>query len=375
MLISKKQKEVPGDLEVPERNKNGDGFKTHNLKTKEEHMKLIVPMAGMGKRLRPHTLTMPKPLLPIAGKPIVQRLVEDIMKVCKESIEEIAFVIGNFGEKVENQLKEIAADIGAKGSIYYQKEALGTAHAILCAKDALDGKTIVAFADTLFQADFSLNENQDGIIWVKQIDDPSAFGVVMLNEANIITDFVEKPETYVSDLAIIGIYYFKNGGYLRKELEYVIDNDIRDKGEYQLTTALENMKNKGTLFSAAPVSDWLDCGNKDATVSTNKRILELGQENGLTPRLSDYKTGKIIEPCYIGKNVKLENSVIGPFVSIGNNTIIENSKIENSIILADSLIKSANLNNSMIGNHVVYSGNGKENRGNSVSIGDYSSLV
>jgi len=338
-------------------------------------MKLIIPMAGMGKRLRPHTLTIPKPLLPIAGKPIVQRLVEDIMKVCEESVEEIAFVIGNFGEKVESQLKKIAVDIGAKGSIYYQKEALGTAHAILCAKDTLDGKTIVAFADTLFQADFSLNENQDGIIWVKQIDDPSAFGVVKVNEDNIITDFVEKPETYVSDLAIIGIYYFKNGEYLKKELEYVIDNDIRDKGEYQLTTALENMKDKGTLFSAASVSDWLDCGNKDATVSTNKRILELGQENGSVSRSSDYKTGTIVEPCYIGKNVKLENSVIGPFVSVGDNTIIENSKIENSIILDSSLIKSANLNNSMIGNHVVYSGNGKENKGNSVSIGDYSSLI
>jgi len=337
-------------------------------------MKLIVPMAGMGKRLRPHTLTIPKPLLPIAGKPIVQRLVEDIMKVCDEKIDEIAFVIGDFGEKVELQLKKIATDIGAKGTICYQKEALGTAHAILCAKDSLDGKTIVAFADTLFQAGFTLNESQDGIIWVKQIDDPSAFGVVNLNEDNIITDFVEKPETFVSDLAIIGIYYFKNGSYLREELEYVINNDIKDKGEYQLTTALENMKDKGTLFSAAPVSDWLDCGNKDATVSTNKRILELGQENGIAPQSNNYKTGTIIDPCYIGQNVKIENSTIGPYVSIGENTIIKNSKIENSIILNNSLIKSANLNNSMIGNYVVYSGNGKENSNNNVSIGDYSSL-
>ncbi|HIA36833.1 MAG TPA: nucleotidyltransferase [Flavobacteriales bacterium] len=338
-------------------------------------MKLIVPMAGMGKRLRPHTLTMPKPLLPIAGRPIVQRLVEDIIKVCEEPVEEIAFVIGNFGEKVEAQLKEIATAIGAKGSIYYQDEALGTAHAILCAKEALDGKTIVAFADTLFQADFSLNESQDGIIWVKKIDDPSAFGVVKLNDQNIITDFVEKPETFVSDLAIIGIYYFKDGAFLRKELEYVIDNDIRDKGEYQLTTALENMKDKGTLFSAAPVSDWLDCGNKDATVSTNKRILEIGKENGLISHAAEYQPGTIIEPCYIGKNVTIENSSIGPFVSIGDNTTIKNARVENSIILANSLIESANINNSMIGNHVVYSGNGKENRENSVSIGDYSSLI
>ena len=168
-------------------------------------------MAGMGKRLRPHTLTIPKPLLPIAGKTIVQRLVEDIAQVSDESIEEIAFVIGNFGDEVESQLKKIAADIGATPKIYYQDKALGTAHAILCAKNSLVGKTIVAFADTLFQADFSLDEKQDGIIWVKKIEDPSAFGVVKLNDDNIITDFVEKPEVFVSDSYIIGIYYFKDG--------------------------------------------------------------------------------------------------------------------------------------------------------------------
>ena len=328
-------------------------------------------MAGMGKRLRPHTLTIPKPLLPIAGKPIVQRLVEDIAEISEETIDEIAFVIGNFGEDVETQLKGIAANIGARPKIYYQKEALGTAHAILCAGDSLKGKTIVAFADTLFQADFSLDEDQDGIIWVKQIEDPSAFGVVKLNADNIITDFVEKPEEFVSDLAIIGIYYFNDGDYLRRELEYVIDNDLKDKGEYQLTTALENMKQKGTQFTAAPVSDWLDCGNKDATVSTNQRILEIAQEKG---NAVDHESGAIIEPCYIGKNVKFSNSTIGPFVSIGDNTVIKDSRIENSIIQANSKIQSAHLANSMIGNFVEFSGSGKENGQTSVSIGDYSTI-
>jgi len=328
-------------------------------------------MAGMGKRLRPHTLTIPKPLLPIAGKTIVQRLVEDIAQVSDESIEEIAFVIGNFGDEVESQLKKIAADIGATPKIYYQDKALGTAHAILCAKNSLVGKTIVAFADTLFQADFSLDEKQDGIIWVKKIEDPSAFGVVKLNDDNIITDFVEKPEVFVSDLAIIGIYYFKDGNYLKEELEYVIDNDIKDKGEYQLTTALENMKQKGTRFTAAPVTDWLDCGNKDATVLANQRILEITHEKNKSEICG---TGEIIEPCYIGNNVKFSNSVIGPFVSIGDNTVIEDSRINNSIIQANSKIQSAHLTNSMIGNYVEYMGNGKENGESSVSIGDYSTI-
>ena len=212
-------------------------------------MKIIVPMAGMGKRMRPHTLKVPKPLIPVAGKPIVQRLVEDIAGVCEEKIEEIAFIIGpSFGKEVENMLVNVAEGLGAKGTICYQEEALGTAHAILCAEEALDGKTIIAFADTLFRADFKLDGDADGIIWVQKIDDPSAFGVIKLDENNVITDFVEKPEEFVSDLAIIGIYYVKDGGALKEELNYLIENDIKDKGEYQLTNALEALKQKGTKF-------------------------------------------------------------------------------------------------------------------------------
>ena len=187
-------------------------------------------MAGRGSRLRPHTLTIPKPLIPIAGKPIVQRLVEDISNVCKEKVDEIAFIIGDFGKEVETNLISIAESLGAKGSIYFQEEALGTAHAILCAKESLKGNIVVAFADTLFKADFKLDNSSDGIIWVKQIENPSAFGVVKLNSADEIIDFVEKPDTYVSNLAIIGIYYFKSGEQLCNELEYLIDNDIKEKG-------------------------------------------------------------------------------------------------------------------------------------------------
>src|SRR6478609_818944 len=240
-------------------------------------MKIIIPMAGLGKRMRPHTLTTPKPLIPIAGKSIVQRLVEDIAKASPEKVEEIAFIIGRFGKEAENTLRKIATDLGAKVSIWYQDEALGTAHAILCAKEALDGKVVVAFADTLFRADFKLDEKSEGVIWVQKVEDPKPFGVVKVNEKNVITDFVEKPETFVSDLAIIGIYYFKDGENLRKELQYLLDNNIRDKGEYQLTNALENMKNKGLQFTPGKVIEWLDCGNKDSTVYTNQRVLEFNK--------------------------------------------------------------------------------------------------
>ncbi|MBY0433201.1 MAG: nucleotidyltransferase family protein, partial [Cyclobacteriaceae bacterium] len=203
-------------------------------------MNIIIPMAGLGKRLRPHTLTTAKPLLPIAGKPIVHRLVEDIAKVCPEKIENIGFIIHpSFGKQVEDDLKAVAKAVGGQGKIYYQEQALGISHAVLFAKEIITGKVIVAFADTLFRADFKLDVNQDGIIWVQKVKDPSQFGVVKLDASGTITALVEKPAEFVSDLAIIGIYYFRDGEFLRKEMQYLLDNDIKEKGEYQFTTALE----------------------------------------------------------------------------------------------------------------------------------------
>ena len=324
-------------------------------------------MAGMGKRMRPHTLTTPKPLLPIAGKSIVQRLVEDIANACTEKVDEIVFIVGHFGKETEDHLKKIASDLGAIGSIYYQEEALGTAHAILCAKETLTGKVVIAFADTLFKADFKMDDSQDGIIWVQKIEDPKAFGVVKVNDKNVITDFVEKPEHFVSDLAIIGIYYIKDGANLRKELQYLIDNDIKDKGEYQLTSALENMKNKGVKFTPGKVEEWLDCGNKDSTVFTNQRILEFNKGKNLISKTHTSINSVIIEPCYIGENVQLINSVVGPYVSIGNNSVIEDSVIKNSIVQTHAKISFANIHNSMFGNYVDFKSSNSE-----LSMGDYS---
>ena len=331
-------------------------------------MKIIVPMAGRGSRLRPHTLTVPKPLLPVAGKPIVQRLVEDIAKVSDENIDEIAFIIGDFGTETEEQLKEIAKSLGAKGSVYHQDEALGTAHAILCAKDSLEGNVVVAFADTLFRADFKLDKENDGIIWVNQIDNPSAFGVVKLDEEGTITDFVEKPKEFVSDLAIIGIYYFKSGEKLRNELQYLIDNDIRENGEYQITNALENMKQKGAKFKTGQVTAWMDCGNKNVTVETNQRVLAFEGKNIIEGNYTN-ENSVIIEPCFIGENVVLKNTIIGPHVSVGNNTTIENSVIENSIIQNETFICNGNFKNSMIGNKVNFQGKAQD-----LSIGDYTEM-
>ncbi|GAB4137591.1 MAG: sugar phosphate nucleotidyltransferase [Bacteroidia bacterium] len=334
-------------------------------------MKIIIPMAGMGKRMRPHTLTVPKPLIPVAGKPIVQRLVEDIAKVCNEPLEEIAFIIGpSFGKAVEDMLVGVAGKLGAKGSIWYQEEALGTAHAIMCAAPVLDGKVVVAFADTLFKADFKMDTSQEGIIWVQKIDDPRAFGVVKVDQHGHITDFVEKPQTFVSDLAIIGIYYFKDGAYLRHELQYLLDNNIRENGEFQLTNALENMKAKGTKFAPGKVTEWLDCGNKDATVYTNQRVLEF-KKGEAELKSSTFKSVNsiIIEPCYIGENVVITDSVVGPHVSLGNNTVVENSVIKNSIVQEHATIRNTVVSNSMIGNHAALEGSAAD-----LSVGDYNTI-
>lgn len=332
-------------------------------------MKVIVPMAGMGKRMRPHTLTIPKPLLPIAGKPIVQRLVEEIAKVSKDQIEEIAFIIGDFGAEVEETLKNIAADLGAKARICYQTEALGTAHAIYCAKESLEGKVVVAFADTLFKADFELDEDIDGSIWVKKIEDPSAFGVVKLNNDGVITDFVEKPKEFVSDLAIIGIYYFKEGEVLRDEIQHIIDNKIIAGGEYQLTTALENMKAKGKIFKPGEVGEWMDCGNKDNTVFTNQRTLEYLKDEKLIADSAQVINSVVIPPCYIGDNVKIENAVVGPHLSVGADSVITNSVVKNSIIQTNTKLTGTNIENSMIGSFVEIN-----EKGSDMSIGDYTTI-
>lgn len=255
-------------------------------------MNIIIPMAGLGKRMRPHTLTIPKPLLPIAGKPIVHRLVEDIAKVCNDSIDTIGFIIHpSFGKDVEENLKAIAAEVGATGKIYYQTEALGISHALLFARELFTGKVIVAFADTLFKADFAMDTSQDGIIWVQRVADPSQFGVVKLNQNNEITAFVEKPAAFISDLAIIGIYFFSDGKNLADEMQYLIDNDIREKGEFQFTTALENMNKKGAVFLPVEVTEWLDCGNKDATVNTNQRYLEFIRDEQLVSPKAKLEVG------------------------------------------------------------------------------------
>ena len=329
-------------------------------------------MAGRGSRLRPHTLTVPKPLIPVAGKPIVHRLVEDIAGVLNQDIEEVAFVIHeSFGKKVEEDLIAIAEKLGAKGTIYYQNEALGTGHAIMCAKDSLSGPAVIAYADTLIRADFDLDKTADSVIWVKQVDEPEAFGVINLNDNNEIIELVEKPKEFVSDLAVIGIYYFKDISVLKDELQLVIDNNIIHGGEYQINDGIKQMMAKGMKFVPGKVDEWMDCGNKNVTVETNSRMLGFLHNDGENLVDKDIKSenSTIIPPCFIDKDVILINATVGPNVSLGKGCHVTNATIKNSLVQNHSHIKNANLDNAMIGSHASFDGNFT-----SISIGDYSVL-
>ena len=329
-------------------------------------------MAGRGSRLRPHTLTIPKPLIPVAGKPIVHRLVEDIAGVLNQKIDEVAFIIHeSFGKKVEDDLIAIAQKLGAKGTIYYQNEALGTGHAIMCAKDSLSGPAVIAYADTLIRADFDLDTSADSVIWVKQVDQPEAFGVVNLNANGEIIELVEKPKEFVSDLAVIGIYFFKDVAVLKNELQSVLDNNIIHGGEYQINDGIKQMMAKGMKFVPGKVDEWMDCGNKDVTVETNTRMLGFLHNDGenLVAKNVKLENATIIPPCFIDEDVILMNATVGPNVSLGKGCHVIDSIIKNSLIQTHSHIKNANLDNAMIGNHASFDGNFT-----SISIGDYSVL-
>ena len=337
-------------------------------------MKIIVPMAGRGSRLRPHTLTVPKPLIPVAGEPIVHRLVKDIAKVLNQPIDEVAFILGDpafFGQDIVESLERLAESLGAKASIYRQDQPLGTGHAIMSAKESLSGPAVVAYADTLIKADFKLDEKADAVIWTKKVANPEAYGVVNLNENEEIIELVEKPQEFVSDQAVIGIYYFKDIEVLKGKLQEVLEENLMHGGEYQINDGIKKMMAEGKIFKTGTVDEWMDCGNKNVTVETNGKMLNFLKSDG-EKTVSDsvkLENSEIIEPCYIGENVVLKNSTIGPNVSIGDDCVVENSEIKNSLIQTNSSIKNATLDNSMIGNHAKYDGNYTQ-----ISIGDYSVL-
>ena len=337
-------------------------------------MKIVVPMAGRGSRLRPHSLTTPKPLIAVAGEPIVNQLVLEIAKVVEEPITDIGFILGDaafFGDKIVASLKELARSLGAKPHIFRQDQPLGTGHAIMCAKAILKGPTVVAYADTLIRAKLTLDPQADAVIWVKKVAAPESFGVVALDDKKRITSLIEKPKEFVSDLAVIGIYYFKEIEQLKAALEKVVAQELKAGEEYQINHGILAMIKAGAVFKAGTVEQWMDCGNPAVTLQTNSQILAIKKKEGQTliHPSAKLENSEIVEPCFIGENVRIKNSRIGPGVSIGEGTTIENCQLKNCLIQKHSMLENLTLDKGMIGNYVRYKGNPTF-----VSIGDYSEL-
>ena len=332
-------------------------------------MNVIIPMAGMGTRLRPLTLATPKPLIKLAGKTIIYRITEYIYHLgLKSELKTIGFILSEESPIIEKYLnEELATKFSFQVLFFYQRRPLGTAHAIYSAKKILKGKVLVLFSDTLFflnkKIDF-LSKNNSGTILVKEVSNPSQYGVVTIDKDEVVTSFIEKPDNPKSNLAIIGVYAFKDGQDLLAEIESLIKSGHKEKNEYQLTTVLKKLTKQGHQFKAIRVNDWLDCGNPKQLIMTNTYLLKNNRYD--KKHMEKHKT-QIIPPVYIGKNVIIKKSKIGPNVSIEDDVIIEGSIIKNTIIQKKTTIIGGNFSGSLIGEYVYYKQNYKN-----VNIGDYS---
>jgi glucose-1-phosphate thymidylyltransferase len=309
-------------------------------------IKAIFPVAGVGTRLRPHTLTQPKVLLPVAGKPMLQHIIDELIPF---DIDEYLYIVGHLAGRIEEFITETYR---VKSQFIRQNERLGLGHAIYLAREFVDPEDalLIILGDTLFELDLNALLGSDrSLIGVKEIDDPSRFGVVQL-EAGTVKRFIEKPEKPVSNLAIVGIYYVQEARTLMNGLAYIIEHGLKTKGEYQLTDALQHMIDEGHSFGTIPVEGWFDCGKPETLLSTNRHFLEKHFSDA-----EPHKTG-ITPPCCIGESVTLRNATIGPFVSMGNDCSVQDSVISNSIILDNVSISDARIKNSIIGSNTSVKG-------------------
>ncbi len=325
-------------------------------------MKIILPVAGKGTRLRPHTYTRAKSLVTVAGKTVLEHILDNLLELNYEK--EFIFITDENGEQIKNFVKEKYPDL--KTHFTVQKERLGPAHAVWLAKDFINEEDdiLIVFNDTMFITDLNriIEETKelDGLIFSKEVDDPRRFGVNVVKDG-IIVDMVEKPDKFVSNLAQVGLYYIKNGKKLMDAIEYTIKKNIKTKGEFYLPSAFLYMIKNGAKFGAPKIDYWLDCGTKEALLNTNRFLLK---KHDNSSEISS-KNSLIIPPNFIDPSAIIENSIIGPFVSIGKGVKIKNSIIKSSIINNFAEIDTINISNSIIGENAFVKGNEK-----SINIGD-----
>jgi len=322
-------------------------------------MRAIIPVAGFGTRLKPHTLTHPKVLLNVGGKPIISHIVK---KLLEENITEATFIVGYLGEKIQDYITESFPKL--KADYVEQKELLGLGHAIYQAASTFnDEEIIIILGDTVFDVDLSqITKLETSALGVKEVEDPRRFGVAEL-ENGFISKLIEKPQNPTTNLALVGLYYIKNSALLTQSLEELFVNNIRTKDEYQLTDALQIMIEKGEKISTFPVEGWYDCGKPETLLSTNQFILSQNGKN------EDIDSVVINEPVFISPTAKIKNSVIGPYVSIGDNCSVVESVIKNSIINKNSQVKRMVLTDSIIGADAKVAGSRhKMNVGDSLEL-------
>ena len=302
-------------------------------------MKIVLPVAGNGLRLRPYTENVPKCLLPVAGKTILDWIVEDSLSLKPT---ETIFITGYKAEAVDNFLTKRPA--WGKTRTVVQSNPQGLGEAISLALPFVDDNEplLIILGDTLFEADLSILKNVDeNILYTFKVEDPRRFGVAVTDGSGRITRLVEKPQEFVSDEAIVGIYYIKDTKVLKQCLKFLMDNNIRTKNEFQLTDALEMMLEKGCKFRTAPVQKWLDCGLAETLLETNAHVLKR-IDNSASVNLPGVK---VIAPCYIGKGAKITNSTIGPNVSVGDGCVVENSTISNAVLWDNVKVSGQTLDN------------------------------
>ncbi len=324
-------------------------------------MKVVIPAAGKGTRLRPHTFSRPKPLIRFAGKSILEHIVSNLNGL---DISEYVFIVGYLKEQFVDYFNGNID--GIKLSFVEQKEQNGLAEAVYIVKDLFpkDEDILIVLSDTLFEAKFDkiLKENES-FVCVHEVDNPSRFGIVY-TDGDYVTDLIEKPKDSKSNLAIIGIYYFKSAYELFRSIEFVLKNNIKTAGEFQITDALNYYVKTGKKLKIQRVSKWYDCGNRTKLLDTQKYFIERFNKH------KDYKNSKIIEPVYIDDSVDIENSIIGPYVSIEKGSQIKNSIINNSIIGGGAEVENVNLSFSILGDESKYIGTPE-----SIDLGSKSEIV
>ena len=324
-------------------------------------MKVIIPLAGKGTRLRPHTHVTPKPMMRVAGKPVMSYVLDELRDL--GGVEQIVYITGHLKEKVEDFARK---SLDIPSVFIEQKVQDGTAGAIALAREYVDQPVLIIFVDTIFDADLSVvnRTDADGIIWVKEVEDYQRFGVVVTDEGGNMTRIVEKPKTPISKRANIGLYYIRNWKLLFEGIDHVLASP-QNQGEYYLTDAFQYMIDKGAKIRVIDVEGWYDAGKIETMLETNETMLHKGRAR----RPSSDGDSTIVDPVYIEDNVTLKGSTVGPNVSIGSGSVIENSTVSHSIVGVNARIAGSTITNSLVGDDTVLDGVKGE-----VTVGDHSEV-